>query len=91
MHRVGLLGTMLIVWAVLTGAWIVLLIYRSVRMTDESEQLFLAQGEESLAREQQEATRKGQRVGAWLYAFGVASIVMLVSTLGVWIWRGLGA
>jgi len=91
MHRVGLLGTMLIVWAVLTGAWIVLLIYRSVRMTDESEQLFLARGEESLAREQQEAIHKEQRVGAWLYAFGVASIVMLVSTLGVWIWRGLGA
>jgi len=91
MHGVGLLGIMLIVWRVLTGAWIGLLIYRSVRVTDESEQLFLAQGKESLAQEHQEAVHKEKRVGAWLYAFGVASIVMLVSTLSLWMWRGLGA
>jgi len=82
---------MLIVWAVLTGVWIFLLIYRSVRMSDESEQLFLGQGEESLAQEQQEAIHKEERVGAFLYTFCVASIVLLASTLGVWIWRGLGA
>jgi len=91
MQRIGLLGIMLIVWAALTGAWIVLLIYRSVRVTDESEQLFLNQSEEPLAQEQKKAIHKEKRVGAWLYAFGFASIIMLVSTLGVWIWRGLGA
>jgi hypothetical protein len=91
MHRVGLLGIMLIVWAVLTGVWILLLIYRSVRVSEESEQLFLGQGKESLAKQQEETIHKEERVGAFLYAFGIASIVMLVSTLGVWIWRGLGA
>ena len=91
MYRVGLLGIMLIVWAVLTGGWIALLIYRSVGVTDESEQLFLSQGKELLAQEQQEAIHKEERLGAILYALGLASIVMLVSTLGVWIWRGLGA
>ena len=91
MHRVGLLGIMLIVWAVLTGMWILLLIYRSVRMSDESEQLFLNEGEESLARQQDETIHKEKRFGAFLYVFGIASIVTLVSTLGVWIWRGLGA
>jgi len=91
MHRVGLLGIMLIVWAVLTGGWILLLIYRSVRVSEESEQLFLGQGKESLAKQQEETIHKEERVGAFLYAFGIASIVMLVSTLGVWIWRGLGA
>ena len=82
---------MLIVWAVLTGVWIFLLIYRSVRMSDESEQLFLGPGEEPLAKEQQQTIHKEKRVGAFLYAFGVASIVLLVSTVGVWLWRGLGA
>jgi len=91
MHRVGLLGIMLIVWAVLTGVWILLLIYRSVRVSEESEQLFLSQGKESLAKQQEETIHKEERVGAFLYAFGIASIGMLVSTLGVWIWRGLGA
>jgi len=91
MHRVGLLGIMLIVWAELTGVWILLLIYRSVRVSEESEQLFLGQGKESLAKQQEETIHKEERVGAFLYAFGIASIVMLVSTLGVWIWRGLGA
>jgi len=91
MHRVGLLGIMLIVWAVLTGVWILLLIYRSVRVSEESEQLFLSQGKESLAKQQEETIHKEERVGAFLYAFGIASIVMLVSTLGVWIWRGLWA
>ena len=91
MHRVGLLGIMLIVWTVLTGVWILLLIYHSVRVSEESEQLFLGQGKESLAKQQEETIHKEERVGAFLYVFGIASIVMLVSTLGVWIWRGLGA
>jgi hypothetical protein len=82
---------MLMAWALLTGVWIFLLIYRSVRMSDESEQLFLGPGEESLAQKQQEAIRMAKRVGAFLYTFGIASIVLLVSTVGVWIWRGLGA
>jgi hypothetical protein len=60
-------------------------------VTDESEQLFLSQGKESLAQEQQEAIHKEERLGSILYALGLTSIVMLVSTLGVWIWRGLGA
>jgi len=51
----------------------------------------LGEGNESLAKEQEEAIHKEKRVGAWLYGLGVASIVVLVSTLGVWIWRGLGA
>ena len=91
MDRISLVEIMLIVWAVLTGAWIILLIYRSVRMSDESEQLFLGPGNESLAKAQQEAIHKEKRVGAFLYAFGVASIVLLASTVGVWIWRSLGA
>ena len=91
MHRIGLVGIMLVAWSVLTGVWIVLLIYRSLGVSDESERLFLNQGEESLAQAQQRAIKKEKRVGAWLYAVGVASIVLLASTVGVWLWRGLGA
>ena len=89
--RVGLVGIMLILGAVATGVWIALLIYRSVRVTDESERLFLGQGEESSAREQEEAIHKEKRIGTVLYVFGIASIVMLACTLGVWLLRGLGA
>jgi hypothetical protein len=32
-----------------------------------------------------------KRICAYLYAFGIASIVILVSTLSVWILRGVGA
>jgi hypothetical protein len=91
MHRVSLVGIMIIVWAVLTTVWIALLIYRSVGATDESDQLFLDQAEESLEREQQAAIHKEKRIGAYLNAFGIASILMLVSTVSVWILRGLGA
>lgn len=91
MHGAGAVGIMLIVWAVLTAVWIVLLIYRSVHMADESEQLFLSQREEPRAREQQEVIHRERRVGAFLYAFGIASIVLLVSIVGVWVWHGLGA
>ena len=91
MHRVSLVGIMVIVWAMLTAVWIALMIYRSVAVSGESDQLFLDQAEESLEREQKAAIHKGKRVGAYLYAFGIASIVMLVSTVSVWILRGLGA
>ena len=91
MHRISLLVIMIIVWAVITGVWILLLIYRSVRVTDESEQLFLGEGKGSLAKEQEDAIHREKRVGAWLVGLGVASLVMLVSTLSVWVLRGLGA
>ena len=91
MHQVSLVGIMIIVWAALTAIWIALMIYRSVGVTDESEQLFLDQAKEPLEQQQKAAIHKEKKVGAYLYVFGIASIVMLVSTLSVWILRGLGA
>ena len=90
MHGMSLVAIMLIVWAVLTAVWVALMIYRTVGVTNESEQLFLDQSEESLEREQKAAIHKRKRVGAYLYVFGIASIVMLVSTVSVWILRSLG-
>jgi type VI protein secretion system component VasK len=90
MGGLDLVEKMIIVWAVLTAVWVVLLIYRSVRVDEGSEQLFLAQGEEPLAQKQEEEIHKKERIGALLYVFGVSSAVLLVSTVGVWVWRGLG-
>jgi hypothetical protein len=90
MHRVGLLGGMIIAWAVLTGLWVLFLIYRSVHMSHEANQLFLSQSDEGLAQEHQEAIHQEKRVNPFVYTFGAASIVLLVSIVSVWIWQGLG-
>jgi hypothetical protein len=89
MLAVGLMGGMFIVWAVLTGMVIVLSFYRSMLGGRDKEQLFLSQPDELMAREHEEVVSKEKKVGPILYTLATVSAVLLLSIVGLWLWRGL--
>jgi hypothetical protein len=86
---ISLLKALLIAWAAVTSIMVVLLIYRSTLGAHEEEQLFLGEKGNLLEREQQEVIKKERRLTPFLYALGTASVVLLLSVVGVWLWRGL--
>jgi len=88
---VGLLGGMLIVWAILTGVLTLLLIYRSVVGLHEGDQLLLGATEEHRAQKQKEVAGRVEKVRPYVYALGIASAVLLLVILGTWLWEGLSA
>jgi hypothetical protein len=89
MLAVGLMRGMFIVWVILTGVVIVLSFYRSMLGGKDKEQLFLSQPGQLLEREHEEVVSKENKVGSILYALATVSAVLLLSIVGIWVWRGL--
>ncbi len=89
MLAIGLMRGMFIVWVILTGVVIVLSFYRSMLGGKDKEQLFLSQPGQLIEREHEEVVRKEKKVGSILYALATVSAVLLLSIVGIWVWRGL--
>ncbi len=89
MLALGLMRGMLTAWGLLTGIVIALVFYRSMLGGRDKEQLFLNRPGELMAREHQEVVSKEKKVGSILYALATVSVALLLSIVGVWLWRGL--
>jgi hypothetical protein len=83
-----LLETLLIIWAVITAAWILLLIYRGTLETREDDQIFLGGGEEQMAAEQQVLVSRVIKLSRPILILGITSGALLLASAGVWLWRG---
>jgi hypothetical protein len=87
------LWTCLIAWAVVTAVYVVLTIYRSLVGLHEDDQLFLTSGATAMEAEQREVQKKLSRVAPFTKAFGFASLILLLASVGMWIYntmRGSG-
>ncbi len=80
---------LLMAWGVITVVLVVLLIYRSTLTIHEDDQLFIGDSESHMAVEQKELLEKIEGLTPYVRTFGVASGVMAVVVLGMWIWEGL--
>ena len=89
MLGVSLLKGLLIVWAAVTGIMVVLMIYRSTLGAHEEDRLFLSHADDIMEREQHDVLRKEKKIAPYLYVFGTASGVLLLSIVALWIYRGL--
>jgi len=82
---------MSLLWAVVTTLWLGLVGYRAVIANHEDDQLFLAKGEEHLAVEQQQIVGRMTKLGKPIWTLGLVSGALMLSIIGIWVWRGLQA
>jgi hypothetical protein len=78
----------LIAWGIVTGVFMLLLIWRSVLASHEDDQIFLDAAQDHMAREQQELVAKIQKISRPLLGSGIVSGVLLLLLAGMWIYNG---
>lgn len=84
----SLLVILLIVWSVITAAFILVMIYRSVISLHEEDQLFLDQAGAQMEKEQQEVRAKVARITPYFKYLGVSSAALLVIIFSMWVYQG---
>ena len=80
---------LLIAWGILTGIFILLLIWRSVLSSHEDDQIFLDASEEHMAREQRELVAKINMLSRPLMGTGILAGVLLLVIAGMLLSPGL--
>jgi beta-lactamase regulating signal transducer with metallopeptidase domain len=83
------LTMLLIIWAVLTVALVIVLIYRSTLAMHEDDQLFLDAAESHMEQEQQELRVKMNKVAPLVNWLGAASGALILFIGVMWLWRGI--
>jgi hypothetical protein len=86
----GTFMSLVVVEAVLTGAAIVMFLYRGMLDMKEEDHIVLGNAEAHLAREQDQIRHKVNVISRYLKIVGVLWTVVLVAMFGVWIGQGLG-
>jgi len=76
-------------WASVTVVLVGLLIYRALIGMREEDQLFLASGEEHIAREQQALQARIANVNRFATWLGVLSGVLLIAVAAMWVYANI--
>jgi hypothetical protein len=80
---------LLTVWGVLTGALVVLLIYRSTLTIHEDDQLFLDDAESHMQAEQTELLNRMNQIQPFVRVLGIGSAGLILVIGGLWIYQGI--
>ena len=82
---------LVIAWAVLTVALIILLIYRGTLTMHEDDQLFLGESESHMAREQAEILNRVTKLGPFVKVLGTLSAVLVLAIAGLAVYQQMTA
>jgi hypothetical protein len=86
----GTFMSLVVIEAVLTGAAIVMILYRGMLDMKEEDHIVLDNAEAHLVREQDEIRHKVNVISRYLRVVAVLWTVGLIAMLGVWLGQGLG-
>jgi hypothetical protein len=81
------LTSLFIVWAVITAALIIVLIYRSTLSMHEDDQLFLDEASSSMRIEQEQLQLRMKRVTPLVRVLSVVSGLLILTIAGIAIWQ----
>jgi len=81
--------SLVVVEAVLTGAALVMFLYRGMLDMKEEDHIILGSAEAHLAREQDSIRRRVTILSRYLKVIGVVWGVLLMAIFGLWIAQGL--
>jgi hypothetical protein len=82
---------LVVAWAVLTVALIILLIYRGTLTMHEDDQLFLGESESHMAREQEEILNRVNKLGPFVKVLGTLSAVLVLAIAGLAVYQQMTA
>jgi hypothetical protein len=88
-HMSGALTGLFVVEVLLTGAAILMFLYRGMLDMKEEDHVILASAESHLAREQDGIRRKVTMLSKYIRGVSVAWAVLAVVIFGLWIVEGL--
>lgn len=80
---------LLIVWGIITGVFLVLLIWRSLLESHEDDQIFIDSAQDHMAREQRELVAKINTLSRPIMTSGIAAGGLLLVIAGLWVYQGL--
>jgi hypothetical protein len=80
-----------VVWAVVTVALIIVLIYRSTLSMHEDDQLFLDDSTSNLRAEQEQVISRMNKVAPWVRILGAASGLLILVIAGMAIWQRMNS
>jgi hypothetical protein len=86
----GTFMSLVIVEGVLTGAAVLMFLYRGMLDMKEEDHIILDSAESHLVREQDAIRRKLGVVSRYLKVVAITWAVLLIAIVGVWIGQGLG-
>jgi hypothetical protein len=85
----GTLMSLVVVEALLTGAVLVMFLYRGMLDMKEEDHLILDNAEAHLVREQATIRHKVDVVSKYLRLVGILWAILLVAIFGIWVGQGL--
>ncbi len=81
----------LTLWALVTVAFIVVVIWKSLVGFREEDVVILNPAEANKAAEQEQIVHKVEQLASWAKRFGFASLAFLVLAGGLWVYRAMMA
>ena len=78
-----------IAWAAITVIFMALIAWRTLLTSHEDDQIFLSQGEDYMAREQQQLIAKITKLARPIMTTGIASGGLLLLIVGMYVYQGL--
>jgi len=85
-----MLNVLSVTWASVTVILVGLLIYRALIGMREEDQLFLASGEEHMARDQQVLQARIANVNKFAVWLGALSGLLLIGIIAMWVYANIG-
>ena len=80
---------LLVVWGLVTAAFLFLLLRRSLLASHEDDQIFLDSAQEHMAKEQRELVAKINALSKPIMGTGIIAGVLLLVIAGMWLYQGL--
>jgi len=84
----SLMAVLIVLWAVITVALIILLIYRSTLTMHEDDQLFLDEAESHMQAEQTELLQKMNQIQPMVRILAAGTILLALVIGGMWLYQG---
>jgi hypothetical protein len=81
------MSVLAVVWALLTTALVVLLIYRSALSMHEDDQLFLDSAESHLEKEQKDLASRMDHLRPFVNALSASSGLLVLAMAGLWLYH----